>query len=231
MTSTATVAAPTFPGVYLAKVYSVSDPLGVGRIQMYIPQIYGQMPVNIWAPPLSAGASTPAVGDLVWCMFHGGDSSFPTFLPAISPNPFWQINWSGANQTVTPGAAVPLDATSSAVIEKGAGSWASNAFTCAQAGLYKVRFQAGWAFYTAFTTPNYSALVWIYVNGVAKVTGGIYYVYVSEGVYAASSVAKAFQLNVGDTVEFYVQISGTTTSQQVTMSPEYTWAEIEWSQP
>jgi hypothetical protein len=52
---------------------------------MYIPQIFGTMPVKIWAPPLVAGSMVPAVGAVVWCMFQGGDPSYPTYLPPVPP--------------------------------------------------------------------------------------------------------------------------------------------------
>ena len=72
-----------YNGVYPAKVYSIADPLQLGRIQMYVPQIFQDNPVTIWAPPLFAGGATPNLGDVVWCQFQGGDSSYPTYLPAV----------------------------------------------------------------------------------------------------------------------------------------------------
>src|SRR5438046_1032280 len=71
----------TYPGVYAAKVYANNDPQNGGRIQMWIPQIFGSSPVRIWAPPLVPNACLPKVGDLVWCFFQGGDTSYPTYLP------------------------------------------------------------------------------------------------------------------------------------------------------
>jgi hypothetical protein len=76
----------SYPGVYAARVYSTSDPAHTGRIQMLIPQIFGVAPVKIWAPPLSAGGGVPNVGDMVWCIFQGGDQSYPTYLPP-APSP------------------------------------------------------------------------------------------------------------------------------------------------
>ena len=75
------------PGAYPAQVYSITDPLNQGRIQMYIPQIFGNHPVQIWAPPLYRDGGSPNVGDLVWCVFQGGDSSYPTYIPPAIPNP------------------------------------------------------------------------------------------------------------------------------------------------
>src|SRR5215469_5163845 len=74
----------TAPGVYPAKVYATNDPLHKSRIQMYIPQIYGSQPVRIWAPPISQAASIPVVGSVVWCLFQGGDPTYPTYLPQQS---------------------------------------------------------------------------------------------------------------------------------------------------
>ena len=87
----AAIAAQTSPtptkygGVYPAKVYATNDPKNAGRIQMYIPQIFGAQPVKIWAPPLVAGNIPPTVGTIVWCLFQGGDPAYPTYLPPLNP--------------------------------------------------------------------------------------------------------------------------------------------------
>ena len=70
-----------YGGVYPAKVYSTADPNGTHRIQMYIPQVFGALPVKIWAPPCIPQGVVPAVGDIVWCLFQGGDPAYPTYLP------------------------------------------------------------------------------------------------------------------------------------------------------
>lgn len=77
----------TLPGVYAAKVYSISDPLHLGRIQMLIPQIYGTQPVQMWAPSVSAlnGNPVPKVGTTIWCMFQGGDPAYPVYFPPQPP--------------------------------------------------------------------------------------------------------------------------------------------------
>lgn len=71
----------TLSGVYAAKVYSTADPLHTGRIQMLIPQIFQDTPMQIWAPPLSSGGQVPPVGSVVWCLFQGGDPSYPVYAP------------------------------------------------------------------------------------------------------------------------------------------------------
>ena len=69
-------------GVYPAQVYSNTDPQNRNRIQMYIPQVFGNHPVQIWAPSLlSQVPAPPSVGSLVWCLFTGGDPAYPTYLP------------------------------------------------------------------------------------------------------------------------------------------------------
>ena len=70
-----------YAGVYPAQVYANTDPQKKYRIQMYIPQIFGTLPVKIWAPCLSQVTSVPPVGSLVWCLFQGGDPAYPTYLP------------------------------------------------------------------------------------------------------------------------------------------------------
>jgi len=83
--STSVSPTPLFhPGVYAAKVYANNDPLHQHRIQMYIPQVFGVQPVKIWAPPVTQVAAVPAVGSVVWCLFQGADSSYPTYLPQQS---------------------------------------------------------------------------------------------------------------------------------------------------
>jgi hypothetical protein len=67
--------------VYAAKVASIADTLGMGRIQMYIPQIFGATPVRVWAPPLIQQFLPPVIGQVVWCIFQGGDPAYPTYLP------------------------------------------------------------------------------------------------------------------------------------------------------
>ena len=76
--------ATKYAGVYPAQVYSTSDPTGTGCIQMYVPQVFGTSPLRIWAPPLLPGCVVPTVGSVVWCLFQGGDPSYPTYLPNIS---------------------------------------------------------------------------------------------------------------------------------------------------
>lgn len=71
----------SYGGVYAAKVFSTADPSGTGCIQMYVPQIFGTAPVKIWAPPCIPGGDVPLVGSIVWCIFQGGDPSYPTYLP------------------------------------------------------------------------------------------------------------------------------------------------------
>jgi Type VI secretion system/phage-baseplate injector OB domain len=72
----------TYGGVYPAKVYANNDPTHAGRIQMYIPQIFGAHPVKIWAPSCIAAGEVPEVGTVVWCLFQGGDPAYPVYIPA-----------------------------------------------------------------------------------------------------------------------------------------------------
>lgn len=76
-----------YGGVYPAKVYSNSDPMGTGRIQMWIPQVFGGIPVKIWAPCCMANGAVPNVGDVVWCLFQGGDPAYPVYIPPYTIPP------------------------------------------------------------------------------------------------------------------------------------------------
>lgn len=71
-----------FPGLYRGTVYSNKDPLGKGRLRLKVPQILANE-VTAWAWPLDTpGINTPApeVGQGVWVMFEGGDTTFPIWV-------------------------------------------------------------------------------------------------------------------------------------------------------
>jgi hypothetical protein len=71
-----------FPGLYRGTVYSNKDPLGKGRLRLKVPQILANE-VTAWAWPLDTpGVTTPApeVGQGVWVMFEGGDTTFPIWV-------------------------------------------------------------------------------------------------------------------------------------------------------
>jgi hypothetical protein len=152
----------------------------------------------------------------------------------VDNKPVWQITWTGS-QAVTQGTTVQLKGTGSATpIAKGAGSYnaTTSIWTCAEAGVYRVTFQAWWTLYTAFSTPNYCGYSYIYVNGAQQATGAFFFVYVSSGVYCSSVVTKNFQLNVGDQLSFYVAQSGGSTSQGgINVAPQGTFADIEYLRP
>lgn len=65
-------------GFYRARVVSVSDPRGEGRVRLQVPALFGSA-VTGWAEPLFE-AETPAVGTRVWAAFEAGDPGLPLFL-------------------------------------------------------------------------------------------------------------------------------------------------------
>jgi hypothetical protein len=86
--NSALVSSPSTPptlcgGIYPAKVFAINDPLHQYRIQMYIPQLFGTTPVQIWAPPCVPVSAAPAVGSVVWCWFQGGDTAYPVYMPRV----------------------------------------------------------------------------------------------------------------------------------------------------
>ncbi|MFJ1700390.1 phage baseplate assembly protein V [Streptomyces sp. NPDC088252] len=79
----------TISGLSQGKVVSTADPLGQRRVRLQIPQVSGRA-VSGWAPPVQAGGRLPAVGEMVWIAYQGGDESYPAYLPPLPapPAPF-----------------------------------------------------------------------------------------------------------------------------------------------
>ncbi len=75
----------TFFGKYRGTVENVIDPFGIGRIQVSVPDVYGDGTMA-WAMPCLPGAgpgvglfSIPPVGAMVWIDFERGDPQFPVW--------------------------------------------------------------------------------------------------------------------------------------------------------
>ncbi|GHB52498.1 hypothetical protein GCM10010331_45150 [Streptomyces xanthochromogenes] len=64
---------------YQAVVASTSDPLARGRVRLQVPQLSGAA-TQCWARPAFAGTRVPAVGEQVWVLYEGGDTSQPVYL-------------------------------------------------------------------------------------------------------------------------------------------------------
>jgi hypothetical protein len=90
-----------FHGIYEASVVNNNDPLGLGRVQMYVPQVLG-LAVSNWAVPLgfSTQDNAPAVNTIVHAYFTGGDVNHPVY--AFTTNVETAIN-TGIS-SVQPGA-------------------------------------------------------------------------------------------------------------------------------
>lgn len=72
---------------YRAKVSSNDDPQNRGRIQITIPAINNDKPLQEWAIPVSGYAGDkygqffpPEAGDFVWVAFECGDINFPIYM-------------------------------------------------------------------------------------------------------------------------------------------------------
>jgi hypothetical protein len=84
-----------FHGIYEASVVNNNDPLGSGRVQLYVPQVLG-LAVSNWAVPLgfSTQDNVPAVNTIVHAYFTGGDVNHPVYAfttnisAAIQPAPW-----------------------------------------------------------------------------------------------------------------------------------------------
>ncbi len=77
-------------GHYKGYVASNQDPENLGRLQLIVPQIYGDAVYEYWALPkgMYAGQGVgsffiPSNDDPVWVCFEGGDSRFP----------IWEYGW------------------------------------------------------------------------------------------------------------------------------------------
>jgi hypothetical protein len=70
-----------YVGTYRASVVDDADPMQEHRLQVIVPDVYGDG-VPVWAVPLFsgvAGAPIPVIGDLVWVSFEHGDSDYPVW--------------------------------------------------------------------------------------------------------------------------------------------------------
>jgi Type VI secretion system/phage-baseplate injector OB domain len=96
---------PLWPGSYSGTVVNNDDPLGVGRLQMNVPQVLGNS-VSAWAVPLGVYYTIPNNGTTVACSFIGGDPSQPTWIGPLDLNP---AIIAAAPPTVTYASSQPPD--------------------------------------------------------------------------------------------------------------------------
>lgn len=71
--------APMYNGTYQAVVSSIQDPLDLGRITMFIPQVLGNV-ISAWASPSVSGMNAPQVGEQVLAVFLGGNINTPMYM-------------------------------------------------------------------------------------------------------------------------------------------------------
>lgn len=72
-------------GIYTASVVSTQDPLKKSRVTLLVPQVLGTA-VSDWAIPIGYEPVIPAVNQIVWAMFLGGDINQPLYLYASTIN-------------------------------------------------------------------------------------------------------------------------------------------------
>jgi len=171
-TSVSTPTSTHYEGVYAARVYNNRDPSSQGRVQLYIPQIFGSTPVPIWAPPLVNSQSLPPVGSMVWCIFQGGDPAFPAYLG--SPNEI-------------PDAGLPQGGTVGQVLTKNSAANYAASWQTPFAGLSGGRAQLG-----AVTVTNSGGWAEIHANVRMTVTVGpsgvVDVFYQAQDVYASAGI-------------------------------------------
>lgn len=94
---------PTWPGVYAGTVVNNHDPLGVGRLQLNVPQVLGNA-VSAWAVPAGSYFTIPTNGTPVSVTFLGGDPAQPLWSGPLDLNPLVQ---SAAGPNVTYSSTAP----------------------------------------------------------------------------------------------------------------------------
>jgi len=67
-----------YGGSYRGSVVDDADPLGQRRLQVLVPEIFGQTPVCA-AASITDDSSQPGVGDSVWVSFEYGDTDHPVW--------------------------------------------------------------------------------------------------------------------------------------------------------
>lgn len=105
MSSVGQTNTPAYPGQYQAIVVNNHDPLGVGRLQLNIPQVLGAA-VSAWAVPAGTYYTIPDNGTAVIASFLGGDPSQPTWMGPLDISPEIEA---AAPPTVTYSVSEPPD--------------------------------------------------------------------------------------------------------------------------
>lgn len=90
-------------GTYTATVVNNDDPLGVGRLQLNVPQVLGNA-VSSWAVPAAAYYQVPNNGTTLSCVFLGGDPAQPAWNGPLDLSPLVE---SAAPPTVTYSSSPP----------------------------------------------------------------------------------------------------------------------------
>jgi hypothetical protein len=94
---------PLWTGTYAATVVSNADPLGVGRLQLNVPQVLGNA-VSPWAVPAGSYFQIPANGTTLSCVFLGGDPSQPAWNGPLDLSPIVEA---AAPPTITYSPSAP----------------------------------------------------------------------------------------------------------------------------
>lgn len=92
-----------FYGKYRGKVVNPIDPLGLGRLQVQVPAVYGDAALN-WALPCLPFAGSqvgllavPPIGANVWVEFEAGDKDSPIWSGC-----FWSAGEAPSGATTAP---------------------------------------------------------------------------------------------------------------------------------
>lgn len=96
---------PQWLGVYAGTVINNHDPLGVGRLELNVPQVLGNA-VSAWAVPAGTYYAIPTNGTPVSVSFLGGDPAQPIWNGPLDLNPLVQ---SAAGPNVTYSSSPPAN--------------------------------------------------------------------------------------------------------------------------
>jgi hypothetical protein len=67
-------------GLYRALVANTADPLGLYRIQVSCPQLWGPDNTTDWLSSIYPPARMPHIGSVVWIAFEAGDEDNPIWF-------------------------------------------------------------------------------------------------------------------------------------------------------
>jgi hypothetical protein len=193
-------------GAYPATVYNTVDPAGQNRVQLLIPQVLGNA-ISQWALPLGlvTPSPTPSVGTAVHAMFLGGDPSHPVYSPLTqtptlfasydaevaedSPVAWWKLNDQVGSDTALDYSGNGYTGTADNVTFGETGAVAGNTSASFDGTNSRI--------VTAYTAPaftQFSAEIWLNLNGTEPTVAGALVGTANTGLSGASDTDDGFSI-------------------------------------